>query len=209
MLFVGKKDGGMRPCVNYQKLNDITVKNRYPIPNADDLCNVLTGATVYSKIDLKDAFNQIRIKEGDEYKTAFKTRYGLYKYLVMPFGLCNAPSTFQRMINTVLGEFLDQCCVAYLDDILVYSKTQEEHLKHLELVLEKLSQANLHVKLKKCEFFQPEVEFLGYIVKTGGFAMAQDKVEAVTSWPVPTCRKDVRSFLGLANYCRDFIKKIL
>lgn len=151
--FFRKKDGGLRPCINYQKLNDLTVKNCYPIPNMGILCDVLNGTKIFSKVDLKDEFNQIRIKEGNKCKTAFKTRYGLYKYLLMPFGLCNAPSTFQRMIDQSLGEYHDQFCVAFLDNILIFSKTPEEHVQHLSLVLEKFMKANLRVKLSKCKFF--------------------------------------------------------
>ena len=206
IFFVKKADGGLRPCVDYSPLNSITVKDRYPVPSAEQLTDRLTGARVFSKLDLRNAYNQVRIAEGHEWKTAVRTQFGLYEYLVMPFGLCNAPAAFQSLINDVLFEFLDSSVVVYLDDILIFSPDLESHHVHVREVLDKLRSSNLYCKLQKCEFFCDEVEFLGYSIKPGGFAIAPSKVEAVLSWPVPTNRTKVRGFLGLANFCRKFIK---
>ena len=206
IFFVKKGDGGLRPCVDYSPLNSITIKDRYPVPSAEQLTDKLTGARVFSKLDLRNAYNQVRIAKGHEWKTAVRTQFGLYKYLVMPFGLCNAPSAFQAMINEVLFEYLDVSVVVYLDDILIFSPDLESHKKHVAEVLGKLRDNNLYCKASKCEFFCDEVEFLGYAIKPGGFAIAPSKVEAVTAWPTPTTRSKVRGFLGLANFCRKFIQ---
>ena len=205
IFFVKKSDGSLRPCVDYRKLNEITVKNRYPLPSADALSDKLFGATVFSKVDLKAAFNQLRVAEGDEWKTAVRTSFGLYEYNVMPFGLCNAPSCFQTLINECLLPLIDVCVIVYLDDVLIFSKDIDEHKQHLKEVFSRLSKYKLFCKPNKCIFFQPEVTFLGYVIKEGGFTIAPDKVKAILEYPIPKNRRELRSFLGLANFCRKFI----
>ena len=177
------------------------------MPLISELQDRLQGAKWFSKFDIPGAYNRIRIKEGEEWKTAMRTRFGLYEYLVMPFGLTNAPATFQAYINNVLREHLDVFVVVYLDDILVYSKTKEEHVKHVRMVLEALRQADLRVKPEKSQFHRQEIEFLGYIITDHGIRMDQAKVQAVLDWPTPKSVKDVQSFLGLANFYRKFIRE--
>lgn len=205
IFFIKKKDGELRPCVDYRKINDITIKNRYPLPSSDMLSEKLFGAKVFSKVDLRSAFNQLRIAEGHEWKTAIRTCFGLYEYNVMPFGLCNAPSAFQAFINEVLFSLIDQFVIIYLDDILIYSSDEEQHKIHLSEVFSRLKSAKLFCKISKCQFFCTEIEFLGYLIKPGGFAMTQNKIKALQDYPIPKNRKDLRSFLGLANFSRRFV----
>jgi transposase InsO family protein len=206
IMFVPKKDGKLRPCIDFRKLNEITIKNRYPLPNISELQDRLAGARYFTALDLRGAYNLIRMKEGEEWKTAFRTRYGLYEYLVMPFGLTNAPATCQELVNNVLRTHLDQTVVAYLDDILVYSKTLEEHITHVTEVLECLKKADLQLKPEKCEWHKEEVEFLGYIVGRHGVKMSPTKIEVVKSWQTPTTVKQIQEFLGFVNFNRRFIK---
>jgi len=206
ILFVRKGENDWRLCVDYRGLNDITVKNSYPLPLLSELQDRLQGAVWFSKFDIPGAYNRIRIKEGEEWKTAFRTRFGHYEYLVMPFGLTNAPATWQAFINNVLREHLDVFVVVYLDDILVYSRTFEEHVVHVRKVLQKLQDANLRVKPQKSEFHKHEVQFLGYVVSKDGLKMDDKKVRVVKEWPTPTTVKEVQSFLGFANFYRRFIK---
>ena len=167
ILFVKKKDGSLRLCVDYRGLNKVTVKNRYPLPLISGLLDQLGQAKIYTKIDLRGAYNLVRIKEGDEWKTAFRTRYGHFEYNVMPFGLTNAPAIFQHLMNDVFREYLDRFVVCYLDDILIYSKDVEEHEEHVKLVLQKLREKGLYAKAEKCAFHQPKVEFwdISYLAK--------------------------------------------
>lgn len=206
ILFVRKKNGKLRMCVDYRALNKITVKNRYPLPRIDELMDQLHGATVFSKLDLQSGYWQIRIAEQDVPKTAFRTRYGHFEWRVMPFGLTNAPATFQALMNRILQPFLDKFVVVYLDDILIYSKTPEEHLEHVAKVLEVLQQSQLYVGLDKCAFGLREVDFLGHIVSANGIKPDPKKIQAVLDWPVPRNVHDVRSFLGLTGYYRRFIR---
>ena len=205
VLFVPKKDGGLRLCVDYRGLNKITIKNRHPLPLISETLDRLVGAKIFTKLDLKDAFNRLRIKKGDEWKTAFRTRYGHFEYLVMPFGLANAPASFQAYINKALAGFLDTFCVVYLDDILIYSQNQEEHIKHVDAVLQRLDTHSLFVNLKKCVFHTTEVEFLGFIVSTNGVRMDERRVASVRDWPIPHTFREVQVFLGFANFYRRFI----
>ena len=206
ILFVKKKDGSLRMCVDYRGLNKITKKNRYPLPLISGLLEQLGRAKIFTKIDLRGAYNLVRIKEGDEWKTAFRTRYGHFEYNVMPFGLTNAPAVFQHMMNDIFLEHLDDFVVIYLDDILIYSKNKEEHEKHVRLVLEKLRERGLYAKLEKCLFHQTEMEFLGFVATTDGLKMDPKKVEAIVSWEAPKTVRDVQCFLGFANFYRIFIK---
>ncbi|KAI1869633.1 uncharacterized protein JN550_005614 [Neoarthrinium moseri] len=209
ILFVPKKskDGKTkwRLCIDFRKLNENTIKNRYPLPLISDLRDKLHGAQWFTALDLPNAYGLIRIKKGEEWKTAFRTKYGHYEYLVMPFGLTNAPASFQSMINHVLREYLDKFVVVYLDDILIFSKTLGEHKQHVRMILSKLQEANLLVNGEKSEFHQQKVTFVGYVVSPGEIRMEDSKIAAVKAWPTPTNVSEVRSFLGLANYYRMFI----
>jgi transposase InsO family protein len=205
ILFVPKKGGELRMCVDYRQLNSITIKDRHPLPLISEIQDIIQGAKYFTKYDITNAYNRLRIKEGDEWKTAFRTKYGHFEYLVMPFGLTNAPASFQRFIFTVLGEYLDNFVIAYLDDILVFSKTKDEHIEHNRKILQKLREAKVTLKLKKCEFHVQETSFLGYTISPEGLGMEDDKVKSITEWPTPTCVKDVQSFLGLANYYRKLV----
>ena len=205
VIFVKKPGGGLRFCVDYRNLNAITVKNRYPIPLIQETLTRLSKAKYYTKLDIIAAFNKLRIAKGDEWLTAFRTRYGLFEYLVMPFGLANAPSTFQHFVNDVLRPFLDVFCTAYIDDILIYSESLEEHKKHVRLVLGALSDAGLQLDIDKSEFFKTEVIYLGYVISTEGIKMDPAKVQAIQEWEYPLNVKDVRAFLGFANFYRRFI----
>ncbi len=205
VLFVKKKDGSMRMCVDYRMLNNITIKNSYPLPRVDELLDRLSGAKWFSKIDLQQGYHQLRIHPPDIPKTAFVTRYGSYEFMVLPFGLCNGPSTFMNMMQDILRPYLDKYCISYLDDILIYSNSLEEHKKHVNTILNTLRENKLQAKLSKCEFMKEKIEFLGFEISGNGIGMMNNKVKAILDWPTPRCVKDIRSFLGLAGYYRKFI----
>jgi RNase H-like domain found in reverse transcriptase/Reverse transcriptase (RNA-dependent DNA polymerase)/Integrase zinc binding domain/Chromo (CHRromatin Organisation MOdifier) domain/Retroviral aspartyl protease len=206
VLFVKKKDGSMRMCVDYRALNKITIKNKYPLPRIDELLDRLLGARYFSKIDLRSGYWQVRIADQDVHKTAFRTRYGHYEFLVMPFGLTNAPATFMHLMQQTLRSFLDDFVIVFIDDILIYSKTLEDHTQHLRQVLQVLQEKQLYAKLSKCDFFKHEIGFLGHVINEHGIKMESSKVNAVTNWPIPTNVHELRSFLGLAGYYRRFVK---
>ncbi|KAL4030110.1 hypothetical protein IC575_008344 [Cucumis melo] len=199
VLFVKKKDGSMRLCIDYRELNKVTVKNRYPLPRIDDLFDQLQGATVFSKIDLQLGYHQLRIKDGDVPKTAFRSRYGHYEFIVMSFGLTNAPAVFMDLMNRVFREFLDTFVIVFIDDILIYSKTEAEHEEHLRMVLQTLRDNKLYAKFSKCEFWLKQVSFLGHVVSKDGVSVDPAKIEAITCWTRPSTVSEVRSFLGLAG----------
>src|SRR3954470_24330625 len=192
-------------CIDYRALNNITIKNHFPIPLIDDLTNRLFGAKVFTKIDLRWGYNQVRIHEDDIEKTAFRTRYGHYQYKVMPFGLTNAPATFQALVQDVLRPLLDKSVIVYIDDILIFSKTDTEHCEHIRQVLTLLRQHKLYGKISKCEFFKPSVSYLGHIISDQGIATDPEKIEAIQAWPVPKSLKELQSFLGICNYYRRFV----
>jgi hypothetical protein len=206
ILFVKKKDGTMRMCVDYRALNNVTVKNSYALPRIDELFDQLTGARYFSKIDLRSGYHQIRIKPEDVPKTAFRTRDVHFEFLVLPFGLTNAPATFMHLMNQAFRPYLDRFVLVFLDDILIYSRTLEEHEQHVRAVLDVLRREKLYAKESKCELFQTEVEFLGHRVGADGVRMMEDKVRAIAEWPTPQCVFDIRSFLGAAGYYRKFIR---
>ncbi|KAA0043070.1 reverse transcriptase [Cucumis melo var. makuwa] len=206
VLFVKKKDGSMRLCIDYRELNKVTVKNRYPLPRIDDLFDQLQGATVFSKIDLQSGYHQLRIKDGDVPKTAFRSRYGHFEFIVMSFGLTNAPAVFMDLMNRVFREFLDTFVIVFIDDILIYSKTEAEHEEHLRMVLQTLRDNKLYAKFSKCEFWLKQVSFLGHVVSKAGVSVDPAKIETVTSWTRPSTVSEVRSFLGLAGYYRRFVE---
>ena len=200
ILFVKKKDGTLRMCIDYRQINKVTVKNKYPLPGIEDLFDQLRGASVFSKIDLRSGYYQLRVKEVDVPKIAFRTRYGHYEFLVMPFGLTNASAAFMDLMNRVFRPYLDQFVVVFIDDILVYSKDAQEHEHHLRIVLQTLRENQLFVKLSKCDFWLKEVSFLGHIVSAEGIRADPVKIEAIVNWNPPRNVIEVRSFLGLAGY---------
>jgi hypothetical protein len=206
-IFVPKKDGTQRMCVDYRSLNEVIIKNKYPLPRIDDLFDQLKGACVFLKIDLRSGYHQLKIRATDIPKTASITRYGLYEYTVMPFGLTNAPTYFMYLMNKVFMEYLDKFVVVFIDDILIFSKNEEEHDEHLCLVLQKLRENQLYAKLSKCEFWLKELSFLGHIISEGGIFVDPNKVKDVLSWSTPQIISDIRSFLGLAGYNRRFIER--
>jgi hypothetical protein len=206
VLVVKKPGGGLRICVDYRQLNSITKKNRNAPPAIKETLARMSKVKIMTLIDVIAGFNTVRIAEGDEEKTAFQTRYGLYEYLVMPFGLCNAPGTFQTFINKTLRNYLDDFCTAYLDDILIYSEDEADHEGHVTKVLQKLREASLFLEIKKCSFSVKRVKYLGLILTTDGLKMDPSKVATIRDWGILRTVKDVQSFLGFANFYQRFIK---
>ncbi|MGH8486283.1 MAG: reverse transcriptase family protein, partial [Pseudomonas sp.] len=206
VLFVKKKDGSIRMCVDYRALNQITIKNKYPLPHIDELFDQTKGAKFYSKIDLRSGYHQVRIAEQDIEKTAFRTRYGHFEFMVLPFGLTNAPATFMHLMQSIFRPWLDQFVIVFLDDILIYSKTLDEHREHIRQVLDVLRRNQLYGKLSKCEFFRSKISFLGHTLSADGKGMEEDKVQAIRDWPVPKNVPELRSFLGLAGYYQEFVR---
>ncbi len=205
-FFVKKKDGSLRPCIDYRGLNDMTVKNRYPLPLMSSAFEILQGAKVFTKLDLRNAYHLVRIKEGDEWKTAFNTLIGHFEYRVLPFGLVNAPAVFQALINDVLRDMLNVFVFVYLDDILIFSPILQVHVQHIRRVLQRLLENRLFVKAEKCMFHARSVTFLGSVVSAEGISMDPDKVRAVIDWPVPDSRVALQRFLGFVNFYRCFIR---
>jgi len=206
ILFVKKKDNSLRLVVDYRGLNKVTIKNRYPLPLIGELLDRLKTAKIFSTIDLRGAYNLVRMAEGEEWKTAFRTRYGHYEYQVMPFGLTNAPASFQHFINDTFSDILDNYVVVYLDDILIFSDNIKDHIQHVREVLQRLRNNALFGNLEKSKFHNSSTKFLGYIISSNGIKMDPEKVEAVLSWPTTKCVKDIQSFIGFANFYRRFIK---
>jgi hypothetical protein len=201
-IFVKKKDQTLQMCVDYRPLNEVTIKNKYPLPWIDILFDQLTGARVFSKIDLRSGNHQIRIRPEDIPKTAFTTRYGLFEYLVMSFGLTNAPAHFTYLMNSVFMPELDKFVVVFIDDILIYSKNEEEHARHLRIVLTCLREHQLYAKFSKCAFWLEEIQVLGHVLSANGIAVDPSKIKDILEWKPPTTVHQVRSFLGLAGYYR-------
>ncbi|KAI3813958.1 hypothetical protein L1987_18694 [Smallanthus sonchifolius] len=199
VLFIKKKDGTFRMCIDYRELNKVTIKNRYPLPRIDDLFDQLQGSSFYSKIDLRSGYHQLRVRDEDISKTAFRTRYGHYKFMVMPFRLTNAPAVFMDLINRMCKPYLDQFVIVFIGDILTYSKNKEEHEEHLHLILELLKREQLYAKFFKCEFWIREVQFLGHVVNEKGIHVNPSKIEAIKNWATPTTPTELRHFLGLAG----------
>ena len=206
VLFVRKKDGTLRMCIDYRALNKITVKDRYPMPRADELLDQLLHARVFTKLDLRSGYHQVRVAEEDIPKTAFRTKFGHFEFTVMPFGLCNAPATFQRMMNDALRPFIDDFVIVYIDDILIFSRNEAEHEEHLRAVLQRLREHKLQAKRSKCEFGMDELDYLGHTINWQGVKMNDAKIRAIEEWPAPKNVKELRSFLGLAGYHRKFVE---
>jgi hypothetical protein len=201
-LFVKKKDQPLRLCVDYWPLNAVTFKNKYPLPRIDILFDQLVSAKVFSKVDLRSGYHQIKIRPEDISKTAFSTRYGLYEYLVMSFRLTNAPAHFMYLMNSIFMPKLDKFVVVFIVDILVYSKNEEEHEQHLQIILQRLHDHQLYAKFSKCAFWLKEVLFLGHVISTEGIVVDPSKVQKVIDWKSPRSVTQIHSFLGLARYYR-------
>jgi hypothetical protein len=201
-----KKDGGWRMCTNSRAINKITIIYRFPLPRMDDLMDCLSGAIFFSKIDLKSGYHHIHMREGDEWKTTFKTNEGLYEWLVMPFGLTNAPTTFMRLMNEVLKDFIGKFVIIYLDDILIFSKIEAEHLKHLDTVMRRLQQEKMLINVKKTSFMRTQLIYLGFVISANELKMDPDKVNSIKNWPSSKSVFEVRSFHGLDSFYRKFIQ---
>jgi hypothetical protein len=205
-LFVEKKDGTNSMCINYRSLNEATVKNKYPLPRIEDLFDQVRGAGVFSEIDLRSGYHQLRIRPSDIPKTTFITKYGLYKFTVMSFGLTNAPAYFMYLMNSVFMDYPDKFVVVFIDDILVYSQNEQEHEEHLRKVLQRLRDCQLYAKLSKCEFWISEVLFLGHIINREGLVVDPKKVATILDWKAPKDVRGIKSFIGMVGYYRCFIE---
>jgi hypothetical protein len=203
---VEKKDGTRRMCIDYRALNVVTIKNKYPLPKIEDLFDQLRGASVFSKIDLRSGYHQLRIRPSDIPKTTFITKYGLYEFTVMSFGLTNVPAFFMNLMKSVFMDYLDKFVVAFIDDILIYSQIEEEHADHLRMVLQRLREHQLYAKLSKCKFRIDEVMFLGHIINKEGLAVDPKKVADILNWKAPTDARGIKSFIGMTEYYQRFIE---
>jgi hypothetical protein len=206
VLFVEKKDGTKRMCIDYRSLNEVTIKNKYPLPRIEDLFDQLRGASVFSKIDLRSGYHQLRIRPSDIPKTAFITKYELYEFTVMSFGLTNAPAYFMYLMNSVFMNYLDKFVVVFIDDILIYSQNEQEHEEDLRKVLNRLRDCQLYAKLSKCKFWITEVLFLGHIINREGLAVDPKKVTAILDWKAPKDVQGIKSFIGMAGYYQRLIE---
>lgn len=205
ILFTKEANGTLRLCVDYRKLNQMIIRNKYPLPRIDELFDQLGGSKFFSKIDLRSRYHQLRIREEDIPKTAFRTRYGHFEFLLMPFGLTNSLAAFMDLMNRVFKPYLDKFVVVFIDDILVYSKTCEEHVEHLTIVLQILRDHQLYAKREKCDFWMTEVKFLWHLISQDGITVDPVKIDSIIQWERPTNVTEVRSFLGLASYYRRFV----
>ncbi|GKB98761.1 putative reverse transcriptase domain-containing protein [Tanacetum coccineum] len=193
-------------CIDYRELNKLTVKNQYLLPRINDLFDQLQGSIVYFNIDLRSGYYQLRVREEDISKTTFRTRYAHYEFQVMPFGLTNAPAVFMDLMNRVCKPYLDKFVIVFIDDILIYSKSEEEHAEHLKLILELLKKEELYAKFSKCEFWLSKVQFLGHVIDSEGIHVDPAKIESIKDWASPKTPTEIRQFLGLAGYYRRFIE---
>jgi len=196
-------------CIDYRQLNKLNIKNRYPLPRIDDMFDKMRGEEVFSKIDLRFGYHQVRIKNKNIYKTTFRTRYGHYEFVVIPFGLTNAPASFMCLMNNILSKYVDQFVIVFIDDILIYSKYKEEHEEHLNIILQILREHKLYAKLSKCEFYKDKIQYLGHVISREGIVVDPDKIKAIMNWHVPKDVSDIRSFMGITGYYRKFIEGFL
>ena len=207
-MFVKKKDGSLRLCVDYRVLNEVTKKDRYLLPLIGEALDQLHTAKYFTKLDIKKAYHNVRIKQGDEWKNTFTSKYGTYEYLVMPFGLCNAPATFQRWINQTLQRVINRCCIVYLDDVLIYSDNLEQDRRDVRTIINTIYQSGIRLKLSKCQFHQTETEYLGFIVSQQGMKVDPVKTKAIRKLAKPTRKKEIRSFLEFCNFYGRFIEGV-
>jgi hypothetical protein len=206
VLFMKKKENNLRLCTGYRQLKKMTIKNKYPLPRINDLFDQVCGANIFSKLDLRSSYHQVRIKDEDINKPAFQTRYGHYEFVVIPFGLTNSPTTFMCLMNNIFSQYLDKFLVVFIDDILVYSKTKEEHDERLRIVLQTLRKHKLYTKFNKCDFYQKEIQYLGHVISSEGIVIDPEKINAIMEWPIPKDVADIRSFMGITRYYRRFIE---
>ena len=206
VFFVKKKDGSLRLCIDYRELNKVTIRNQYPLPRIEDLFDQLQGAKVFLKIDLRSGYHKLKIRSKDVPKTAFRTRYGHYEFLVMPFGLTNAPAVFMDLMNRIFQPYLDKFVIVFIDDILIYSGSEEDHEENLRVVLQILRENQLCAKFSKCQFLLDSVAFLGHVISAEGVSVDPQKIEAIVNWKPPMNVIEIRSFLGLAGYYRKFVE---
>jgi len=199
-MFLQKKDRKLRVWADYRALNEVTKKDRHPLPLISEALDTLGGAKYFTKLDIKDPCHNIRIREGDEWKTTVSTKLGTYAYLVMPFGLCNGPAAFQQWINEVLMEHIDMCCIVYLDDVLIYSNTLQQHRKDVSNILEAIPKSGMKVKPSKCEFHPSETEYLGFIIGQEGVKTDPVKTQAIWDWTAPKKIQEIQCFLGFCNF---------
>ena len=209
VLFVKKKHGSLRLCIDCRQLNKVTIQNQYPLPRIDDLFDQLQGAKVFSKIDLRSGYHQSKLRREDVPKIAFRTRYGNYEFLVIPFGLTNAPEAFMDLVNHIFGPYLDKFVIVFINDILVYSSSKEKHAEHVRIVLQTLKEHQLYAKFIKCQFWLDRVTLLEHVVSAKGISVDPHKIEAIVDWKPPTNVTEVRIFLGLAGYYRKFVEGFL
>jgi hypothetical protein len=206
VFFVKKKDGTLRLCIYYRQLNKMTIQNKYHLPRINDLFNQVGGSKIFSKLDLRSDYHQVRIKDEDINKTTFRTRYGHYEFVAIPFGLTNAPTTFMCSMNSIFSQYLDNFVVVFINDILVYSKIEEEHEEPLRIALQMLRKHKLYAKFDKCDFYQKEIQYLGHVILVEGIVVDPEKIKAIMEWPVPKDVVDIRSFMGITGYYRRFIE---
>jgi hypothetical protein len=205
VLFVKNKYGTLRLCIDFRQLNKVTVKNKYPMPRIDDLFDQLKDARIFSKIDLRSGYHQVRIKEQDIRKTIFRTRYGDYEFTVVPFGLSKAPTIIMCLMNGFFREYLDKFVIIFLDEILIYYKSEEDHENHLRMVLQVLREHQLYAELRKCSFYLKQIHYLGHIISKDGIVVDPEKIESIREWSMPKNVTEVRLFMGLVGYYRRFI----